>query len=33
LIDSGRKLMQGLGANDRAAKVFMQVHLELAGAT
>jgi len=33
LIDSGRKLILGLGANDRAAKVFMQMHLELAGAT
>jgi len=32
LIDSGRKLILGLGANDRAAKVFMQMHLELAGA-
>jgi len=33
LIDSGRKLLLGLGANDRAAKIFMQMHLELAGAT
>ena len=33
LIDSGRKLILGLGANDRAAKIFMQMHLELAGAT
>ena len=33
LIDSGRKLILGLGANDRAAKVFKQMHLELAGAT
>ena len=33
LIDSGRKLILGLGANDRAARVFMQMHLELAGAT
>ena len=33
LIDSGRRLILGLGANDRAAKVFMQMHLELAGAT
>ncbi len=33
LIDSGRRLIPGLGANDTAAKVFMQMHLELAGAT
>ena len=33
LIDSGRKLILGLGANDRAAKVFKQMHLEHAGAT
>ena len=32
LIDSGRKLILGLGANDRVAKVCMQMHLELAGA-
>jgi len=33
LIDSGRRLILGLGANDRAAKVLTQMHLELAGAT
>ena len=33
LIQTGRKLILGLGANDRAAKVFQQMHLELAGAT
>jgi len=33
LVDSRRKLILGLVANDRAAKVFMQMHLELADAT
>ena len=33
LIETGRKLILGLGASDKAAKVFRQMHLELAGAT
>jgi len=33
LIETGRKLILGLGASDRAAKVFGQMHLALAGAT
>ena len=33
LIQSGRRLILGLGANDRAAKVFMQMHRQLAGVT
>jgi len=33
LIKTGRKLILGLGASDRAAKVFGQMHQALAGAT
>ena len=33
LIDSGRRLILGLGANDRSAPVFKRMHLDLAGAT
>ena len=33
LIETGRQLILGLGANDRSAAVFKQMHLELAGET
>ncbi len=33
LIDSGRRLIVGLGANDRSAPVFKRMHMELCGAT
>ena len=33
LIESGRQLILGLGANDRSAPVFKQMHLALTGAT
>ena len=33
LIETGRQLILGLGANDRSAKVFRQMHVELAGAS
>lgn len=33
LIETGRRIILGLGANDRSAAVFKQMHLALAGAT
>jgi hypothetical protein len=33
LIESGRQLILGLGANDRSAPVFERMHLDLSGAT
>ena len=33
LIEHGRRLILGLGANDRAAKAFARVHGELIAAT
>ena len=33
LIETGRQLILGQGANDKSATVFKRMHLELAGAT